>query len=1359
MFDNTISMGLLHCHTEHSLLDSTMSPERLCERAAELGCKAIALTDHGTMTGIPKFKKAAQNQGILPIVGVEAYIADRQEDRRLHLILMAMDRQGEVAIGKFVTETNTNIAKVGKLVFPTGTKEMLKKYFGTGSMGHGHVLATSACINGVVLGLHFQNEANKQAIAVLKDRTKQYADALGLISYCKRAIEEGKQRIAELSPLVKKSFKARENFLLKIKEEEAYAAEEEKLNAEKLESKQAEAEIKKIKTQNIAIQKKMTQYKKQLPKESGMLEEQERQLQEAEEKLMSAEQLIEAMKEEARFYNTLFGTGNFYLEIQNHGMPEEIMFMPAAVRIGEELDIPYVAANDVHMASKQDAAARETIRSLRFNKWAERQQWDEELYIKTDAELFRSIAHVIGKGKAKIAMENIKVLVSRCTFKEVNEKHYPIFSEEDADALLRKMAYDGISKRFSEEAWTSVYVKRLEYELQIIAQMGVANYHLIDQDFINFTKKLGNMPEDRLHYLETHIDLMSYEELVEYVEADQSNIGYVIGPGRGSAAGSLVCYLIGITNIDPIRYNLLFERYLNPERVTMPDIDTDFANGYRDLAVKYVAKKYGEDKVCRIMTQGTAAARGAIRNAARVLSTVKEADEGTYSMLADLLAKKIPLAPQESIGSHISEMETVFEEYKEARPIIDRALGIEGVAVQYGMHAGGVIISDHNAVSDYVPLMYDERTQNWKCQCDMNEAEELGLLKMDFLGLINLNIITDTIRLIWKNRGIRINPDKDIREEKKVIKAICAAGKTNSIFQLESGGMKSMLQQFGPDSFEDLILLLAAYRPGPMEYIPQMIAVKHGLKPLTYATPELESILSVTYGCIIYQEQVQLIFQRLAGYSLGQADIVRRAMSKKKDKALLAERDSFIHGDPERGIKGCVANHIDEVVASQLFDSMVDFAKYAFNKSHAAAYARITYITAWLKFYYPTEYLCIAMEYAAPKKMQGLIAECKANQIKVHPIDINASKAKFYAEGRDIYFGMTSIKGIGSLEYTLKAREAKPFISFTDYMLRGHFDKKITENLIMTGAFDKFCNNRKALLSAASVMMDYVKDMKDTQAKINEMERKLEVISMEASEDVKRSILESEKIKVGKKLPALEKVQSSLEGYRRKKKELHEGIQSVVIPVEIPENLEEKLNVERELLGVYITGHPLDAYTIPPKSLFLANLTPKKKSTVTGIIRDLRVIPRKSDGAEMAFFNLEDKTATVECICFAAKYELCKEYLREGLTVTLNGNVVETEKEVFSKNEETDGPAGEMETEMVLQIFCETCMKAEKKRTDIIMEVPSIMEWADHLQHQAKEYVMPDAPFRLVLYDKLFRETRPTNMFVSATIRNAFHCL
>ena len=1360
--EDRITKGLLHNHTEHSLMDSTMSPEELVETAGNLGAPAIALTDHGTMTGIIPFKRAVENYNkvhgtsIKAITGVEAYIAeDPEESTRLHLILMARDKIGETAIGKFVTATNTRVKKVGKLRFPLGNKELLSRFFGEGSVGHGHVVATSACVGGVLAGLNFLNEERKEERNLLEKNIKSYKMDMEAIEKNNQIITRLNARIKELSPYAARKFGAKEKALKKLEpESKDYRDAVSSLAAEKNKAQQAAMEIRNIKSTIAEITKKNTDIKKHLNKMNNFqfAEEKMERYTKLNSMIKSEGELIDWMFSEAAAYNALFGHGNFFIEVQYHGLMEEKKYMHHLADIAKKLAIPFVAANDAHMAKRADLEARETITSLRFNKLEKLRKEDEELYIKTDRELFEALSKALGSEDAGKAIENISLITDMC---EIKGEHYPVFKKgADAGQLLRQMVYERIPSRYTKEEWTREKAERAEYELGVIIQMGYADYHLIVQDFINFGKKLGKVPEERLTYLKEHIREMTLKELISYVEKDQTGVGYVVGPGRGSAAGSLVCYILGITNIDPLKYGLLFERFLNPERVTMPDIDTDFTNGYRELVIEYVSKKYGENAVCRIVTFGTQAARGSIRAAGRILGAADESKAEIYNDLADRLARKVQIKPHATIKEFEGDMKEITASYPEAEEIVRRAEGIEGTATQYGMHAAGVIISDNADVSDYVPLMLDEKSGNWKCQCDMVEAENIGLLKMDFLGLRNLNIITETLRKIWKNRGIKIDPDKDIKIERKVIKAICAAAKTNSIFQFESGGMKKMLMKFVPDSLEDLILLVAAYRPGPMDYIPGMIEVKHGRSTPSYVTPLLEPILGPTYGSIIYQEQVQKIFQVLAGYSLGQADLVRRAMSKKKEKVIMAEKESFLHGDAQRGIKGCVANGIPEEGAEKLFGSIVEFAKYAFNKSHAAAYATVSYITAWLKYYYPVEYLSVCMENADIKKIPGLIEECKSWNISIEPVDINKSDSTFLNSDHTIRFGLTSIKGIGNADILLKARQDGYFRSVADYMIRGHFDKTVTNNLIQVGAFDRFCPNRKALLLAVEEMAEYKKAMVSDQAKLETAREKMEFLKAEVSqENALEMFNQSFKTKL-KKLPTMEAVEEQIQRYKESIAKRKEVINTAVLPVEVDEDYSERLETEKKLLGIYLTGHPLDQYVDENVSK-ITDIASGDTVSIMGIIKNLRIVKTKRDQKDMAFFEIEDKTDSADVVCFNRTFEKVRDFIKEGNAVVLKGKVEETQKENITVNEDNEE---EIAVETVIQILCNDCSPARKKMKDLILEIPNIVEWVEKYRSSIKSYAVKQNGYRLVLHDRLRNEFRTTNICVNPAITEYYDC-
>lgn len=720
----------------------------------------------------------------------------------------------------------------------------------------------------------------------------------------------------------------------------------------------------------------------------------------------------------------------------------------------------------------------------------------------------------------------------------------------------------------------------------------------------------------------------------------------------------------------------------------------------------------------------------------------------------------IPKKPNERISTYLDIFKEMAVSDNRVEEVITRAISVEGAYHHYGMHAAGVIISDNDDVNEYVPLSWDETNRQWKCQCDMVESEEQGLLKMDYLGLKNLNIITEILRLIYKRTGKIINPDTDIEEESEVIKAICASGNTNAIFQLESAGMKDVEKKLAPDKFEDLVLLLAAYRPGPMDSIPSMIKVKKGA-PAKYRHPMLEPILNVTYGSLIYQEQVQQIFRSLAGYSFGRADLVRRAMSKKKEKVFLAEKPIFVYGSEKDNIPGCVANGIPADVAEAIFDDMVDFAKYAFNKSHAAAYARVTYILVWLKYYYPTEFMAVAMDWASQEQLVRLVAEAKEMGIKVLPVDINRSGDKFSIIDGHILFGMTSIKGIGGVEPILKARKEKPFTNFKDFFLRGHFRKDITEKLIAVGAFDNFCKNRKALQMAFNEMMAVTDTKKKNDENILKNQKILDTLyqlekDKETVDDFDQGYIMSKLREAGyegKSILTIEKQQKKLQGYLDKDADFNAQLNEIVVPDHIDEDIQEKLAAEKELIGVYLSGHPMDAYRIPSNCVSIESVQGNQVVEVCGIISDFKIRQRKSDGMDMAFFSLEDKSGIIQIACFTKAYAEYAELLGEGKVVSIRGKVME--EEVYSSDDES---GEDVQKEVILKISVYGVKKMTPAEKDICLEISDITIWNDMYTNVIAPYVSETGKYRLILHDKLFNEIRDTGLHVVPQITNDEIC-
>ena len=660
------------------------------------------------------------------------------------------------------------------------------------------------------------------------------------------------------------------------------------------------------------------------------------------------------------------------------------------------------------------------------------------------------------------------------------------------------------------------------------------------------------------------------------------------------------------------------------------------------------------------------------------------------------------------------------------------------------MHACGVIISDNDNVNEYVPLSWDDKNLCWKSQCVPAEAEDQGLLKMDYLGLKNLNMITEIIRLVKETRGIQLDPST-IPVESEVIKNICKDGSTNNIFQLESSGMKDICKKMKPSTFEDLILLVAAYRPGPMDSIPEIIAVKTGVKKPEYLIPELEHILNVTYTKPIYQEQVQQIFRDLAGYSYGQADNVRRAMAKKKEKVLLAERDAFVYGDKERNIKGCKENGIDPEKANQLFDEMISFASYAFNKSHAAVYARIAYLMMYLKYYYFEEFMTIALKWASDKQIMAFIDECRTKGVKVLPPDINKSSEDFALVDGSILYGLSSIKGIVSVDKIIKAREEKPFTDFKDFIKRGHFKKNVTEALIWAGAFDEISSSRKA----CSLMMEQLVEAND---KITEKQEKIE--ATRSIIDVLNKMSESPKEEViaelrklgytGKTVPKTERKLKELDKQLAELETLNKILDVIEEPVMFKDDKEANLKKEKELLGVYVSGHPVDNYERPKKSVKIEDLNANTKVKIFGVISNLRIKQRKKDGKELAFFNIEDETGSVETNCFCNEYAQFSNLLEEGAVVEAFCEI-RSESVSFGTNEE-----GDEEEETILKATIKDLKEGTKKAKTVMLALEYLVDWEDTLRN-----VLPYVESKgsnLYLWDKSLNEVRKTDLKVNERI-------
>ena len=890
-------------------------------------------------------------------------------------------------------------------------------------------------------------------------------------------------------------------------------------------------------------------------------------------------------REAALRYRDIFGAENFYIEIQDHGLAEEKQVMPHLISLAGECGLPLVATNDCHYLRRRDADTQAVLMCVQTNTTVDAGRpaafATDEFYLKDSTEmslLFRSCPE---------AITNTVRIAERCNvefdFSTTYLPKFPCPAGESAKEHLRRLTYEGMASRVSRghltygEHTEKEYVDRLEYELSVISQMGYDDYFLIVQDYVNFAKS-KDIP---------------------------------VGPGRGSGAGSLVAYMLGITDVDSIRFDLLFERFLNPERVSMPDIDIDFCYNRRDEVIEYVTRKYGSDHVSQIITFGTMAARAAIRDVGRALG-MSYAD-------VDTVARAVPQELNITIDMalRLPDLKALYEGSENVRRLVDTARALEGMPRNVSVHAAGVVITDR-PISEYLPVALSNGTVI--TQFDMDTVAKLGLLKFDFLALRYLTILHDAERMIREEE-----PAFDVEKlplDDAATYALISSGKTGGVFQLESGGMKQMLMSLQPSSLDDVIAAIALYRPGPMDSIPTFIECRHNPQKVTYVTPLLEPILRSTYGCVVYQEQVMSIFREIGGYTFGHADVVRRAMSKKKADVLLAERESFVAGACARGVAA--------EVAEKLFSDMESFANYAFNKSHAAAYGIISYRTAYLKCHYPQQYLAALLTsvLGSQTKVAEYIAECNARGIRVLPPDINESRMHFSTTGKNIRFGLLALKNVGVqfLQQILEERRHGPFVSFDDFINRlpaGELNRRMVEGLIKGGAFDRLGKYRSQLLAVYDVMIE-----RAAQRGRDNLEGQLDMFSMPG-----QSVADAP---------------------------------TVVYP-DIPElGIREKLTMEKEAAGMYFSGSLLDEFSshlelikpMPISEIVGEDADPAERTPVrvAGIISSITVKNTKN-GKRMAFFTVEDRAAEIECIVFANHFEELAHLLQRDNGVLIHGTV------------------------------------------------------------------------------------------------------
>ena len=904
--------------------------------------------------------------------------------------------------------------------------------------------------------------------------------------------------------------------------------------------------------------------------------------------------MYEEAKRSALRYSEIFGKDHFYLELQDHGIPEQKMVNQGLLRLSQETGLELVATNDVHYTFAEDAKAHDILLCIQTGKKVtdeDRMRYEGgQYYCKSEEEMRKLFPY------AQEAIDNTHKIAERCNveieFGVTKLPKYEVPEGFDSWTYLNHLCREGFKTRYPDDDGT--LSRRLDYELGVIKTMGYVDYFLIVWDFINYARSQNIM----------------------------------VGPGRGSAAGSIGAYTLGITNIDPVRYNLLFERFLNPERVSMPDIDVDFCYERRQEVIDYVVRKYGKDQVVQIVTFGTLAAKGVVRDVGRVLDL-------PYAM-CDSIAKMIPNDLGMTLDKALTanpDLKKLYNEDEQVKYLIDMSKRLEGLPRHTSMHAAGVVIGSRS-IDEFVPLSR-AADGTITTQFTMTTIEELGLLKMDFLGLRTLTVIQNAVRLAEKDYGIKLDMDHIDYNDKKVLESI-GTGRTEGVFQLESGGMKGFMKELKPENLEDIIAGISLYRPGPMDFIPRYLKGKNDKTSITYECPQLEPILSPTYGCIVYQEQVMQIVRDLAGYTMGRSDLVRRAMSKKKTAVMEKERQNFVYGNEAEGVKGCIANGIDEKTANHIYDEMIDFAKYAFNKSHAAAYAVVSYQTAYLKYYYPKEFMAALMSSVMDNvsKFSEYILTCRRMMdIAILPPDINEGESGFSVSGDGIRYGLSAIKSVGRpvVDAILEERKKNGIFSsmedFINRMTNKEVNRRTIENFIKSGAMDSLPGTRRQKVAVAPILLD-----NKARERKNAWEGQMSLFDLVSEEE---------------------------------KKEYQ-----VSFPDVGEYSKEELLAFEKDILGVYISGHPLDDY----EGLWRKNITATSadfivdEETEEAVVKDGmkvvigglvagKVVKTTRSNQLMAFITLEDLMGSVEVIVFPKNYEADRDVLTEDSKIFIKGRV------------------------------------------------------------------------------------------------------
>ena len=1284
--------GNIHGHTMFSVKDSALTVRDYLRTVKDLGGKGAVLTDHGVLTGIPDLIRASKETGIKGIPGIEMYITRKDDPARSHLVLIAKDYLGYQAIMRAATAAQENLVHG----FPCLEEERLNDFFGSMQDAHGHVIATSACALGVLNSILLKNYTLDEELRMIHAKMDALdADAIASCPGMKdrldaldTEIQEKKARLNSMNELARQKFAQREKSLASRKGRgEDVSAEEELLLKAKAESEEAAQEAEALTSDLNALReerKALAEPFRAAEKVYAKYRKLQDQADAAEAGRIPDADLNSLALQKAFWYGAVFGMQDFFLEFQNHGLDMEKVCYPKLAelyRILHTAGIRAVASNDTHYAlgTEDDVRARWLVRSMRFNHAEEEHPSDNTYGMLSDEDLLERLDQLIPHDIAEESVWNIGTILDACQVDFPEAHHFPKFETgtgETAIAYLRRMAEEGIERRYAGRAgWTEEHAKRLEYELSVIEELGYADYLDIVEDFLREGRRLGtDNPEQ---------------------------VGMGVGPGRGSAVGSLVCYLTGITDIDPMRFGLLFERFLNRDRVSYPDIDSDFGTEVRGKVIDYVKERYGEHGVCCIITHGTQAARASIRSAARILA---DRDHSTdYGKAADLLCSVIPEGQKITLSDCDASFQSITACDPAATELLAHARLIEGVVTQYGMHAAGVIIADNGDVGEYIPLAYNPDQGQWMSQYTAPDDEKLaGLLKMDFLGLNNLDIITDTLRLIRKNHGISLNMTEIGRSltdgrttpfdvmPGSCIDEIFAKGRTNGVFQFESQGMKSLLRRFRPRTIEDIALLNAVYRPGPMQYIDRICdAHAKGVMP-DQILPQLNTILTDTYGYPVYQESVMRICHEIAGMTMGQADMVRWAMSKKKTGVLKTFHEPFTQGLVRAG---ATARQAEDYWAE-----LQSFASYGFNKSHAVAYAFVAFYTAWLKYNYPCEYMTALLNHSESSDIPELIRECRALGIQILPPDLNRSESGFTCMDNRILFGLSSIRGIKSAADQVVSE--RPFSGLEDFLARSAVSDSAARTLILCGALDAFHRNRTVMAAMVEPVRDTVRCL-----------RKATEARQKAEEDAR----DPEEGYAAKALRALKKAQEKEAAYQAMLDEQH-------YPDTADEPLRTLAKYESDYLGIPVSWDPIAEYGsiwMQESAVPISDAIPGQNGVFCGIVTGLSTRLRKSDGLPMAFFTLQDSTGEIPVCCFVNQYAQYGSVLRDGAGVRIEG-----------RTETRDGRT---------QLVCSSAAPLPEHLPVVEMHVSDLTQYKKHIElvrlYAGNDYV-------LVLIDDLTHEER-----------------